>query len=1306
VNVRQLVPNLILQNYIAGNFEGEFPAVGLFIDISGFSALTDTLMQHGQHGAEVLARIMWRVFGLPSRSIYEQGGFIVGYAGDAFTALFPLEGNSAIVLQQALAAAWIIQQRITAEPLHSTEYGDFPISAKVGLALGDTAWGILRSRDEQRATYYFRGAAINGSAAAEHRAKAGEIILAENIYNQLQDKIQVEAMGEYYRLTGIKGKLPSQQAIPTHPQPPQTMSVFFPEDLLYQDLRSEFRQAINLFISLPELPASALKMFLGAVFELQERYGGLFTRVDYGDKGCNILFFWGAPVAYENDAERALNFILDLRARVDFKFSVGVTSYISRAGFMGSEMMEEYTCYGWGINLAARLMLTAQRGEIWLDERVARRAENRFDVDYVGEQNFKGFAQKQKVFILRGRKDTPESLFQGVMVGRRSELKSLANFVSPLWHGRYAGSLTIWGDPGMGKSRLAYEFRVSPLFAEHKALWSLCQADQIVRESFNPFSYWLRRYFNVSESQDADLNRANFDSKLKDLVDSASDDALVAEINRTRSFLAALVDLYWPDSPYEKMDAQGRYDNTFIVLTALIKAESLRQPIILFVEDAQYLDDDSSVFIQSLMRSLKASPNPYPVAILSTSRREGAGLPLDQALLEQEIDLGGLSPLALDELAESILGNPPAADLLQLLEERADGNPFFVEQILRYLREESMLKNGPSGWSVVKSQAELNIPTDIKTLLIARLDQLTREVRVVIQTASILGREFEILVLGFMLLDDPRLPDEIAEAERASIWSALNEIRYIFKHALLRDAAYTMQMQARRRELHTLALESIEKVFAGRLDTRLGELAYHAEQANLVDKARLYLEQAGDQARKSFQNTVAADYYIRALAVTSADDLEAQFRLRVWLNDVYDQMGNRELQKQNLEQLRQIAVTMNDGRKLAEFSKLQTAYLTSISEYLLAADVALETVTLAQKAGDKEIEMRAYAYIATSLHNQGKDADAVEYAEAGLRLAREIGHLNGEAQQLNTYGLITLKLRDPETARARLERSLEIYRQVGNLRGETFPLSNLGWVYAYVGDYASAQDYYEKALTSVRDVGNRSMEGGIAQSLGWVMGLQGDFAQAIAYLERGLRLARETAYRRGELYCQLNLSAYYELQGNFDMALVYAEQALVLARELKNLPGEAWAQNYRGHALLSLKRHSEAYEAYQHALELNRILNLPVEATEPAAGLARIALERGDLSTAQVHLETILEQIDRDNSLSGTDQPLRVYHTCYIFLEAIQSERAKAVLEIAYQLLMARLNNIQNELLRHTFLENIPHHREILHAWNVFQNDV
>jgi class 3 adenylate cyclase len=411
-NMHRLVPELIEENYRAGQYHGSFEAVGLFLDISGFSAMTDALMQHGQHGAEVLALMMRSVFEPLVRCIFEQGGMIVGFAGDAISALYPEEGSRQESIRRVLASAWIIQKYLADNPIHQTVYGSFPISAKIGVARGKTTWGILRSKNGGNATYYFRGTAVDKSAEAEHHANAREIILTSDVYEQVRAEITAERRDAFFRLTSV-GVLPA--ARPIHPAPvdPEVMRVFCPEILCSQELRSEFRQAVSLFISLPELSDEKLQEFMYTLFDLQERYDGLIERLDFGDKGCNILTLWGAPVTYENDIGRALNFIINLQAQAGFPLTAGVSYYISRAGFIGSDLFENYTCYGWGINLAARFMIGAPGGQIWVDERIVRRVNKRFDFIFVGEQDFKGFTRKQKVYSLLGRKPETEALFQG-----------------------------------------------------------------------------------------------------------------------------------------------------------------------------------------------------------------------------------------------------------------------------------------------------------------------------------------------------------------------------------------------------------------------------------------------------------------------------------------------------------------------------------------------------------------------------------------------------------------------------------------------------------------------------------------------------------------------------------------------------------------------------------------------------------------------------------------------------------------------------------------------------------------------------
>jgi class 3 adenylate cyclase/predicted ATPase len=882
--MHRLVPDFILEQYAAGQVSGSFEAAGLFVDISGFSAITDALMSHGQHGSEVLAVVMRAIFDPLIQSVYEQDGFVVTFAGDAFTALFSLDSSPGAVQRRALAAAWHIQERMAALAEQATPYGTFSLAAKVGVAVGDVRWGIVSSDDGDRAAYYFQGPAIEEPVAAELVAGPGQVILTPDLYEAVRRLVTAEATAGHYRLTGVRGPLPGPQPVDLPPIDLDIADRFYPHGLATRPYSGEFRHAISLFINLPTVRTTTqLAIFMRSLFTLQDRYGGLLNRLDFGDKGSNLLLFWGAPVAYENDVERALNFILDLQTQTSIPINAGVAYRIAHAGFIGSPLREEYTCFGRGVNLAARFMTAAPRGEIWLDEATARRAETHFEVEFEEEMAFKGFAEGQRVYVLFERKEKVETFFEGKLVGREAELAQLAEFVAPLWEGRYAGAAVIWGDPGIGKSRLVHEFRTSPVFARADVLWALCQADEILRKSLNPFRYWLRRYFGQSEQQSDARNKRNFNRKLDGLLAATEDAHLASELDHTRSCLGALVNLRWPDSLYEQLDAPGRYENTFVALGALVRAESHQQPLLLIIEDAHWLDDDSRTFLPRLADTLAAERGHerYPVAILAAARPEGRGLPGGEALSGLEINLGGLSREALGDLALGQLDGPAGPPLLDLLEERAEGNPFFAEQILHYLQEEALLVRAEDGWRTRETNHRSPLPGDVRVVLVARLDRLVDEVKEAVQTAAVLGREFEVRLLARMLEsaetfsaadtaaaefagDVSRL---VAEAEQQAIWSALSELRYIFKHALLRDAAYRMQVRARRQALHSLAVDVLESVYAADLSPHYAELAYHAEQARLTDKAVRYLQLAGDAAARNYANTEAIAHFDRALTL-------------------------------------------------------------------------------------------------------------------------------------------------------------------------------------------------------------------------------------------------------------------------------------------------------------------------------------------------------------------------------------------------------------------------------------------------------
>src|SRR5919108_1052168 len=732
--MHRVVPELIVENFRAGRHSGEFEAVGMFLDLSGFSTMTDALMQHGQHGAEVLAGLMHGVFDPLVESIFNYGGKIVGFAGDGIMALYPVEVDARRTALRALTSAYVIHKRFEENPNRQTVYGEFSIYAKIGLGSGSVSWGILCSPNCEQATYYFRGTAVDESAHAEHHAKPGDIVLTKSIYELLHDKIEARPLASHQSFTDFLVDRPDPEPVVLPPVDLDIARLFMPEEVIVHDVRGEFRQVVNLFMRFPDLSESQLHNLMQKVFELRNKYGGLLSRMDFGDKGCNMLILWGAPVAYGNDIGRALNFLLDLKSSVNFPITAGVTYYISHAGYLGSSMYEDYTCYGWGVNLASRFMMNAPVGEIWVDDRIARRVSNWFEIEFLNSQSFKGFAAPQKVHVLHRHKPTAEPTYQGELVGREQEFAELARFIAPLWENKFAGLLLVSGDAGIGKGRLVHELRSSKGFEGRTVLWAVCQADQIQRHSFNPLRSWLLRFFGISAGQSIEERRQSFDRKLDELLSATADAETARELDRTRSVLGALLELSWSDSLYEQLDPEGRYNNTFLALIALLKAESLRRPVILFIEDLQFVDRDTKDFLARLKRAILARTARFPIAMIVTSRGQGASLEKD--LIDARLILRGLSRDVLARLIEILLGGSVAPDLVSLVMDRSEGNPYFAEQILHYLQEENLIESGKHGWTLAKTLDDEFLPGDVRAVLVARLDQLAHGVRETVQTAS------------------------------------------------------------------------------------------------------------------------------------------------------------------------------------------------------------------------------------------------------------------------------------------------------------------------------------------------------------------------------------------------------------------------------------------------------------------------------------------------------------------------------------------------------------------------------------------
>lgn len=1373
--LRRLVSPFVVERLAADELGGSLEAVTLFADVAGFGALTSALVERGRYGSEVVAQVMTALFTPLVDAVYAHGGSITGFAGDSFTAVFPADGPAAdgACVARALAAATAMRGHLAEHRRYETPWGGFDIGVKLGLAAGTVRWTILHRPDEL-AAYYVRGAAIEGCAAVDVHAEPGDLVLHPSSRLLLGDMVSVaEIPGSvdegselgFARVVSVDAALPDPEPVHLPPVDRGTLGRFLPPEIVEQTEVGEYRHVVNVFVNLHGDPDDdELRSVVHVIRDLQRSYGGQLNRIAFGDKGCNLLLLWGAPVSFENDVERAVRFVLDLQRAVARPVRAGITTGISYAGFVGSDLHAEFTCYGQGINLAARLMTSAPWGAIWTDAAVQRRAATEFVTSAVGELQFKGLAAPAQVFGVADRRFETQRRFGGEMVGRESESAALAAFVAPVHEGRFAGLLVVHGEAGMGKSRLVGEFlrsinatSTSPPGA-HAALPPTLHvvtapADAIARRPFNPFRYWLRNRFSRDPRASDQENKAAFDERFDALLDAVPDAELRQELDRGRSILGALVDLHWDGSLSSQLDPRSRYEHTIDALAHLLLAESRCRPVLLVLEDVHWIDEGSAAVVRRLVEAAAgAGSRSFPLAILATAREVDDDT-FGTAVAHERL---GVSPFGRTEMATLstlALGAPPAPELLDLLESRSSGNPFFAEQLLHHLRDERQLVLEGDRWAVDRAAlAAAPLPADVSILFVAQLDRLGQSAREVAQAASVLGREFShhelVELVGESGGDRAVVAPAIESGLAAGIWTSIGEGRSAFRHVLLRDAAYDMQLRVRRAAMHHRAGAMLERIWADDLEPHYAEISHHYESAwHLgVHEARRpagdFLAKAGVQAATTFASTAAADLFTRALALLPDDDVHARFQLlleREWVNDLH---GDRAAQAADIDALESLAQDLGEPAMLAEAS-LRRTYLTGDTADFAAALAASDrTIALARAAGLPEAESTALRTGGAALRAMGRFDDALDRFEQALAVAQAAGLEYQEATAWTAWSSLSVRLgrwQEAATAlervattfersgrivrqahaiaewglalsaggrltdaEARLEHAIALTREVGDVAGQIPPLYNLAHVLLARGDFLGADAAAAESAELATRLGNAHLLARALAARGRGAVLSGDLRAAHAFLAAAQQHADDefADLRSWVLAHRAALALADERPGD---ASRLAGEAVELARAVDDRIDLLLALLYRGLADEALGHEAAAEAGFREVIEIETAMDaVPGRAWDGHAGLVRLLQRQGRIDAALDaaqpivnHLALRLQDGDRDHGLGSCEQPLRVHLTAAQALIAAGDGLADGIVERASTLLTRWADTFPDPARRRQLLA-IAYHDELL----------
>jgi class 3 adenylate cyclase len=614
-----------------------------------------------------------------------------------------------------------------------------------------------------------------------------------------------------------------------------------------------------------------------------QRYDGTVAKL----AGDAVLAFFGAPVAHEDDPQRAVLAALDMIAAnqayredirkaygIDFDVRIGINTGPVVAGDIGSTRSMEYTAMGDAVNVAARMEQTAAPGTIRISGDTQRLVAAHFDLEPLGGIEAKGKSQPVPAYRVVGRREESARFHRAdhvgaPLIGRDRELAKLKSALADVRNGR-GGIVSIIGEAGLGKSRLVAElYKAWVGTGRGDDGWDTAHGVPYdASRPFGLFQNFARNMFGIELDDPPDMIHNKVDAGLR--AKGAGDEAVSLCSVALERVIAAKVLHEAKDFPAEVVRADI-YDT---VLPAWV-AVAREGPRVLVVDDLQWVDAASIDLLIHLFNLAEDMPL-LIVCVFRPERQSPAWqvkirADTDYPHRYQEIRLEPLGAEDTDALISALLNiTDLPVDLRRLVLTKTDGNPYFVEEIVRSLIDQGVVERGESGlkWKDGALVSDIAIPDSIHALLMARIDRLDEQTRSTLQAASVIGRAFYFRILETISDSAIALDKRINTLERAELLreAARNpELEYMFRHDLAREAAYNTILNRKRREFHLRVAEAMEKLFPDRLEEHAHRLAQHFSLAGDHERAMKYYAMAGEAAEGLHAVEESAAHYAQAL---------------------------------------------------------------------------------------------------------------------------------------------------------------------------------------------------------------------------------------------------------------------------------------------------------------------------------------------------------------------------------------------------------------------------------------------------------
>ena len=652
--------------------------------------------------------------------------------------------------------------------------------------------------------------------------------------------------------------------------------------------------------------------------------------------GDGFMALFGAPIAHEDHARHAVLAALGIAAQSEVPVRIGINSGLVVVGTIGDDLRVDYTAFGDTTVLAARLQAAAAPGAVLISQRTAELVRGYFQLEEVAPVQVKERTVRPLRVTGLGSRTARLDSGSGLspFTGRDRELAELRRMLEIVVNGegQVAG---LAGDPGLGKSRLAWEFC---RLAEDDAavLEGRCRSYGAAI-AYLPLFELVRNACGIAADDAPDLVAAKIERKIKTLELDVS----------LAHYLRHAFGLPTGDPAVAALDPVAIRARTFEALRRLLVAEAGHRPLVVLIEDLHWIDQTSEEFLAGFVDELPSVP-----IMLLVTYRPGYSSPWPGKSFTSQLALRPLSPAASEKLVASILdvGDLAAAAIA----ERGEGNPFFLEELARAARDQVADEEGGA------------VPETVQQVLAARIDRLTADQKAALQVAAVLGREFSLDLAEEVWDGDVPLEARLQELKGLEFLRERHggpERIFVFTHALTREVAYDGMLEARRRELHGRAGASLDDSQASQRFEHAELLAYHYARSAVPARAIPYLAAAGARAKDRYANEEAIRLYRKALSI------------------VGDLPAGSDRDRQELEILEAVGAPLTARLGYAS-PEVQRTFE--------------RTVALAESLGRKDSTVAGLVALWTSRFVQGRTADAYQIANRALSMADPSSRLRGQ----------------------------------------------------------------------------------------------------------------------------------------------------------------------------------------------------------------------------------------------------------------------------------------------------------------------